>query len=159
MKELRDQRSDSTAGHDDRPFSAKRSARSDGNRCRHRLQYGHARLDPAAIDQDRFNGFRNAVPANAFGAVAGHETDDQRADNRDDENPWSQRGVRWGHCRNAEALKEEDVGEQADEQEQRARDVGGHHTDGDGHHAQQDHARCGGEVAEPLGGAGNVMHA
>ena len=44
MEELRDQRSERAAGHDDRPFGAERAARSDRDRRRQRLEQRHLRL-------------------------------------------------------------------------------------------------------------------
>ena len=40
------------------------------------------RLDPAALDQDRLDGLRDAVAANPLRAVARHEADDEAADHR-----------------------------------------------------------------------------
>ena len=80
MEELRDQRSERAAGHDDRPFGAERPARADRDRGRQRLEQRDLRLDAAAVDQDRFDRFGNAVAADALRAVARHHADDQRAE-------------------------------------------------------------------------------
>ncbi len=82
MEELRDQRSDRAPGHDDRPFSTERSARSNRDRRGKRLEQRDPRLDAAAVDQNRFDRLRNPVAADALGPVAGHDADDQCADNR-----------------------------------------------------------------------------
>ena len=47
-----------------------------------RLQKRDFRLDAAAIDQNRFNRFRNAVSADSLRAVARHHADDQRSGDR-----------------------------------------------------------------------------
>ena len=80
MEKLRDHRSERAARHDDRTFSAERSARTDRDGARKRLQNRHLRFHFAAVDQDRFDRLRNAVAANPLRAVARHQSDDQRAD-------------------------------------------------------------------------------
>ena len=47
-----------------------------------RLQNRHLRLHAAAVDQNGFDGFGNAVAADALRAIARHQADDQRADDR-----------------------------------------------------------------------------
>ena len=44
MEDLRDDRADRAAGHDDRPFGAERPARADRDRRRERLEDRHLRL-------------------------------------------------------------------------------------------------------------------
>ena len=43
------------------------------------FRIGQPRLHAAAVDQNRFDRFRNSVAANALRAVARHQADDQRA--------------------------------------------------------------------------------
>ena len=45
MEELRDQRTERPAGHDDGAFGAERAARADRNRARKRFEDRHLRLD------------------------------------------------------------------------------------------------------------------
>ena len=62
-KQLREQRAERAAGHDDRPFGAERSADADRDRRRQRLEHRDLRLDAAAADQDRLDGLGDAVAA------------------------------------------------------------------------------------------------
>jgi hypothetical protein len=55
-----------------------------------------------------------------------------------------------GHQRRAQALEEEEVGEQADQRQQRQRDVGADCADGDCEDGNQQQPRRRGEVAEVL---------
>ncbi len=79
MEELRDQRSERAARHDDRAFGAERSAGADGDGGRERLEKRYPRLHPAAVDKDPLDGFGNAVPPDALRAVTRHESNDDRA--------------------------------------------------------------------------------
>src|SRR5262249_5228435 len=83
MKKLRDHRAESSAGHDDRTLGAEWTARTDGNCRRNRLKNRNFRFNPAAVDQDGLNRFRDAVAPDALRAVASHDADDQRAANGD----------------------------------------------------------------------------
>ena len=47
--------------------------------------------DPAAVDQNGFDRFGNAVPADSFGSVARHQSDDQRPSHRHQDRPPAQR--------------------------------------------------------------------
>ena len=76
MKELRDERAERAAGHDDRPLGAERASRADRDRRGERLQHGQLRFHSAAVDQDRFDRLGNAVAADALGAVTRHHPDD-----------------------------------------------------------------------------------
>ena len=81
-QELREQRSDRTAGHDDRTLGAERPAGADGDRRRHRFEYGDSGLDPAAAEQDRFDRLRHPVTADLLRSVAGHQADHQTTGHR-----------------------------------------------------------------------------
>src|SRR6267154_659882 len=83
MEELRDHRADSAAGHDNGAFGSEGSAGADGDRRGDGLEDGDFGLDAAAVDQNGFYGFGNAVTADAFRAVAGHDADNQRAGDGD----------------------------------------------------------------------------
>ena len=83
LEELRKQRTDGAAGHDDRAFGTERAAAADGDRRRQGFQHRDFRRHPAAADQDRLDGLGNAVPADLLGAIADHEADHETA------NGWS----------------------------------------------------------------------
>ncbi len=70
VKQLRRDRIERAAGHDDRPLGAERPTRTDRDRGRDRLQQRDARLDAAAPQQDRLQRFGNAVAADALRPVA-----------------------------------------------------------------------------------------
>ena len=82
LKDLGDDGAEGAAGHDDRSLGAERAAGADGDRGRQRLEDGDLGRHAAAADEDGFEGFRDAVAADAVGAVAGHEADDEAADDR-----------------------------------------------------------------------------
>ena len=117
-EELRDHRAERAAGHDDRSFGAERPARADGDGAGERLEYGDLRLHLAAVDQNGFDGFRNAVAADAFRAIARHQADDQRPRDGNQHLPKPQVVARGRDQRGAPALEEEQVGEQADQPQQ-----------------------------------------
>ena len=87
MEKLREQRAERAAGHDDRAFRAERPAGSDGDRRRQRLQHRHLRLDSALAEQDRLDGFGNAVAANLLRAEARHQSDNEAADDGNEDGP------------------------------------------------------------------------
>ncbi len=87
MKELREQRADGAAGHDDRSFCAERATGADRDGGRERFQHRYFRRHTAAADQDRFDCLRNAVAADLFRTVACHEADDDAADDGSRDHP------------------------------------------------------------------------
>ena len=76
VEQLRDHGAERAAGHDDGAFGAERSAGADGDGAGERLEDRHLGFHLAAVDQDGFDGFGNAVAADALRAVARHESDD-----------------------------------------------------------------------------------
>jgi len=70
------------ARHDDRSFGAEWTTRSDRNGGRSGLRNRQSRLHLAAVDQNGFERFGNAVASNALGAVACHQPDHQPARDR-----------------------------------------------------------------------------
>lgn len=85
-----------------------------------RFEVERARLQEIVErDQNRFDGFRDAVPPNAIRAVASHEPDDQRAHDRHENDQRTQRVIRRRGERRAPALEEKEVREQADQFQQR----------------------------------------
>ena len=128
MHKLADQRSHCTAGLNNRTFSTKRTACSDRDRRRDRLQNRDFGLDPAAVDQDGFHGFRNAVPANLVGAVPRHNTDDDAPNHRCNDYPQAKVVIARTSENERHPMKEEDVREQADEVVQQVSDSSRQHT-------------------------------
>jgi hypothetical protein len=127
VKVLRDQRADRAAGHDDRPLGAERAAAADGDARGQWLEQRHLGRHGALLEQDRLDGFRDAVAADRLGAVAGDQADDQAADHRHHDHPGDER-VRGGRAeRGGKFLEEEQIGEKADRVQQQ---VGGHGAQG-----------------------------
>src|SRR5579871_3087136 len=118
MEELGDHGAERTAGHDDGAFRSEWSAAADGDGRGERLENRQARLDAAAVDENRFDSFRNSVAADALGAIARHESNDESAGDGDENGPCSQVISRWGHQLEIPALVVEEIGEQSDEAEQ-----------------------------------------
>ncbi len=82
MKELRKERADRAARHDNRPFGAEGAPGTDGNRRGQWFQHGDFRLHAAAAEENGFERFGNAMAADLFRAVASHQTDDQSTGHR-----------------------------------------------------------------------------
>src|ERR1051325_10108157 len=91
MDNLSDERSHCATGLNDWAFRAERSTGADGNRRGDRLQYGNSGLNTAAIYQDRFHGFGDAVSFDLWAAIFGHDPDNQAADDRDHDHPRTER--------------------------------------------------------------------
>src|SRR5204863_5781941 len=125
VQELRDQRSDGAARHDDRALGAEWAARPDGDGRGKRFEQGDFRLDAAAVDENRLDRLGNAVSADALGAEAGEEPDHERAGNRHQDYPAAERVRRRRDWRHAQMMEEEQVGEEADQLQQRGGDEGG----------------------------------
>src|SRR5579872_30440 len=132
MKELRDHRSEGAAGHNDGAFRSERSAGSDGNRRGKRLKNGELRLHAAAVDQNRFDGFRDAVTANAVRAESRHEADDQRATNRDEYRPDAEMITGGRNQLVIPTAEVKEIREQADQSQQHPGDAAGNDADHDG---------------------------
>src|SRR5581483_10102278 len=126
--------------------------RSDGNGGGERLQDRDLRLYLAAVDQDRFDGFGNAMPADALAAVAGHKADNQGADHRYENFENTQVIIGRRNQRRPDPLQEEEVGEEPDEAEQCQRYKRRHKPYRDGQTGNPDNLTIGGEIAE-RGGA------
>ena len=91
VEELREERADRAARHDDRALRAERPARADRDRGGDGLQDRDLRLDPAAADQDRLERLGDAVAADLLRAEARHQADDERAHDRDEDAPTAPR--------------------------------------------------------------------
>jgi hypothetical protein len=108
------------------------------------------RLDPAAVHQNGFNRFGDAVAADALGPVPRHDADDQRAadGHEDDQQPEMMTGGR--HERRVESLKEEKVRAESDQFQQRGGDVGGDDADPRSEEGDRDDAWRGREIAQVI---------
>ena len=129
VERLADQRADRSARLNDRAFRAERAAGADRNGRRDGLQDGHTRGDPAAVEQHRLHGFRNAVALDFRRAVLGHDAHNEAADDRnDDDHPAEMVVLRAGEI-GRPAMEEEEVGEQADQLVESESYDAGHQTD------------------------------
>ena len=149
------QRSDGPSGHDDRALGAERAAGSDRDGRGQRLQNGDLAADPALADQDRLDGFGNAVPPYLFGPEARHQADDETPRDRDEHREHAERRL-LDRTRNEGELAV--VGEVGAEHDQLEEDPGGAGRNqsaqcGDGH--EQEDAPVRREV--PQAGAGEVV--
>src|SRR2546423_15501160 len=111
MEKLGSHRTEGAAGHDDRAFSAKRSAGSDRDCGRDRLQNRKFRFNAAAIKQNRLDGFWDSVTSNAFGSISSHEADDHAADNRNQNDESSEMMSNRLRRPNADSLIKDDISE------------------------------------------------
>src|SRR4029078_4079025 len=119
MKELRNQGADRAAGHDDRTLGAERATRTNRDRRRERFQNRDSWLDAAAVDENRLNRFGDAVAPDALRPVSGHQPDDERTRNRRNQDEPAQVVAGRRHEGRADALEEEQVGEQTDQTQER----------------------------------------
>ena len=102
----------------------------------------------AAIDQDRFDRFWNAVSADSFRAVSRHQSDDQRAADRHQNRPDAQMIAGWRDQRGVPAAEIEQIGEKTDQPQQRPGHNGADQADGDGKQRNRNHPPVGGEIAQ-----------
>ena len=153
VQELGDERSERAAGHDDRTLGAEGAAGADGDSRGERLQDREPRLDAAAVDQNRLDRFRDAVAANPFRSVTRHEADDEAADDGDGDDEGAQHVGGGRRGRDAEAVEEEEVGEEVNQGQQADRDICADDPDRYGNEREQKKAGVGGEIAERVQGA------
>ena len=132
VKQLRHDGPKRAAGHDDRSFRAEGAARADGNRGGNRLQNRHFRLDETTPQEDRLESFRDAVSADFFRSVAGHQSNDQRTHDGRGDDPGAQVVMRERRKDRIVALEEDKIGDDGDEPEQRLGDYGTEGADGQG---------------------------
>ena len=158
MKQLREERTERAARHDDRTFRAERTAGADRDRRRDRLEDRDLRLDQAAAEQNRFERFGNAVAANFLRAVARHQPDDQRADDRHRNDPRAEMMMLQRFHLRREALEENDVGDHRDEPEQRLGDKRADDADRQRERNEQQHPRIGAEIAQHCFGCFDSGH-
>jgi len=116
LERLREDRADGAAGHDDRSLGAERTTGADADRRRDGLQDRHARLNPAAAGEDGLDGLGHAVPADLLRSEAGHQSHDQPADHRGQQNQqWCVVVSARRYQRRVPPLVEHEVGDQSDE--------------------------------------------
>ncbi len=126
---LTDERADRSASLNDRALRAKRTAGADRNGRRNRLEDRYTRRDPAAVEQHRFHGFRNAVALDFRRAVLGHDADNESANDwNDDDHPAEMVMLRAGEVRRP-AMEKENVCEQSDQLVQSKGNDAGDQTD------------------------------
>ena len=77
--ELAEQRSEGSAGLNDRPFRAERAAGANGDSGRQRFEDGQLWSDPATGNEDGLHGLGNAVAANMGRTVPRQQADDEPA--------------------------------------------------------------------------------
>ena len=95
VQHLPEQRAERAAGGDDGPLRAERPAGADGDRRRERLEEGHPRRDAALVGEHLLHRLGDAVAADGLRAVARHQSHDQTADERHEDDPEPQvRGSR-----------------------------------------------------------------
>jgi hypothetical protein len=96
------------------PSAPNGTARTDRDCRRDGLQDGHTRGDTAAVEQDRFHGFWNAVALNFRCSVLGHNTHDESANDRGHDYHPAEMVVLRAREGAGPAMVEEEIGEQAD---------------------------------------------
>jgi hypothetical protein len=113
-----------------------------------RLQHGDTRLDAAAVDEDGFDRFGNAVAADAIRSVPRHQANDQRTDHwHDDDERTEMMRFRFRSPRR-DALEKEDIRKERDQAKKPERDERADDPDADRECRDGEETRCGGEVAE-----------
>ncbi|CUI75890.1 Uncharacterised protein [Achromobacter xylosoxidans] len=151
---LRQQRADGAAGHDDGTLGAERAAGADGNGRRHRLEHRDLGRDAALAYQDGFHRLGNAVAADLLGSIAGHQADDEAAD---DGNQHRRRPEPAGGDGQVGERKQAVVGQVGAQRDQAQQGPGRGHAGQAGRHGQrhqQHDTFVGGEVAQPQGAGG-----
>src|SRR5215469_16899316 len=115
MKKLGNQRATSPTSHNNWPFRAKRSTRSNSNSGGNRLEKRDFRLYFAPIEQNRLNGLGYTMPPNPLRAITCHYPHDQRPDNRHKNHENSQVIPRRRYQGSRPALEEQNIGKQANQ--------------------------------------------
>ena len=92
---LGDEGAECAAGHDDGAFCSEGTAGADGDGGGDGLEEGDLGLDARAVEQDRLDGFGDAVAANLIRAVTCHDADDKAADDGDERHPVAERTAGW----------------------------------------------------------------
>jgi hypothetical protein len=119
VQQLADQRTQGTAGGDDRAFRSERTTAADGHRRGNRLEPGQAWFDATLIEQHLFHRFGNAMATDGAGAVARHDADDDAADGGYEDDPKSKLVVGRAAEREIPATVECKIGNQSNQAGQR----------------------------------------
>src|SRR5215831_2937522 len=100
------------------------------------------------IDEDSFDGFGNAMPADTLRSIACHEANDQGSYNRYEHNKQAQHMAGWRHERHIPALKKEEIREQADQPEECQGDESAEHPNATGETREQQDTPGGSKISE-----------
>ena len=138
--ELPEQRTESTSRRDDRAFRSEGAARADRNGRGKRFEQRHACRNAAVMDEDLFHRLGNAVTSNRLGTEAGHQADDESADNGNDDHPQAQRVFRRADLGERPTVEERHVGKESDQPHQHEGGARGRRTQADRHGAQANDA-------------------
>src|SRR5215472_10285914 len=107
MKELRHHRTECAAGHNDGTFRAEWASRTNGNCRRQGFQNRQFRFYRSAFQQYGFDGLRYAMSANPFRSISGHQPDDHRSHNGNENDEESESMIRRRNECSTETLIEE----------------------------------------------------
>ena len=133
-----------SARDDHRPLRAERSARTDGDRRRNRLQHRNARLNSSAAEDDGLHSLGHAVPANLGRQITRNHADDQTADHRHQHQPPVPSRLPGIVFPEAPMLEVEEIRAERDHLQQRPRGQRAHRTQHSGQRAGiQNPAVCG----------------
>src|SRR6185369_14287710 len=111
MEHLSDQRSEGSAGLNNRAFGAEWSAGADGDRGRDWLQNRDLWFDTAAIGENGFHSLGNPVSTNFARTILGHQPNDDSTDHRNDDHPITEMMLADADHLEADVVKENQVRE------------------------------------------------
>src|ERR1039457_2809024 len=130
MKLLRKDGTKRASSYDNRSFRTEWAAGPDGNGRRERFEDRHFGRNTAATEQNGFEGFGNAMPANFFRTKPRHQSDDERANHRHQRYPITQM-ISLRNCRGGgKAVIEGQVGDGGNQPNQGIGDQGAERSDG-----------------------------
>ncbi len=149
MQVLRENRTERSARHDDRPLSAERTTGADTDRRRNRLQQGNIRVDAAAPGEDRLYGLGHAVTTDLLRTEPRHDADHHTATDWSAQNQPPRMVLRsWCHQVDGPSLVENEVRDQPDQPQQAPRRGRRQRADGKCQRRGQQHAPVDREVCE-----------
>jgi hypothetical protein len=132
---LAEQRTEGTAGHDDRTLGTERTAGADRDRSRHRLRDGSVRLDATLSHEHRFHRFRDAVTFDD-GRPQREQRHEQPAGHRGGNEPPLRVVVRERRQLPSHLVQERQVGQQRDRTQQDPRRAATREPEHDGQSGQ-----------------------
>jgi hypothetical protein len=154
VERLREQRSEGAAGHDDRTLGTEGSSGADGYGGGERLEDGDLRLHPAPPDQDGLHRLGNPVTPDPVRPVARHQAHDQPSGHGHQSRPDAQVIRGRGDKDRCKALIVREVRDGADQPDERDGDQRANNADHGRHRREDEKARIGAEVTEPVFVAG-----